>query len=106
MIKAKFLLSDGMFFGFSISGHANFDDFGKDIVCASVTSAVQLCINGVTECLHIKSNVEVLKNEINFNFPKSCDNQSAIAFLKALYLHLDIISQDYPENIKLSTVEV
>lgn len=106
MINANFFLKDETLFGFSISGHADFDDFGKDIVCASVTSAVQLCINGITECLHIKSNVEVLKNEINFSLLKSCDNQCAITFLKALYLHIDVLSQDYPKNIKISTVEV
>lgn len=30
-----------------ISGHAMFDDFGKDIVCASVSSIVITSINGI-----------------------------------------------------------
>ena len=30
-----------------ISGHANFNDYGKDIVCASVSSIVYTTINGI-----------------------------------------------------------
>ena len=32
-----------------ISGHANFDDYGKDIVCASVSSIVITTINACIE---------------------------------------------------------
>ena len=31
----------------SISGHANFDEYGKDIVCAAVSSTVLTTINGI-----------------------------------------------------------
>ena len=31
----------------NISGHALFDDYGKDIVCASVSSIVITSINGI-----------------------------------------------------------
>ena len=30
-----------------ISGHANFDNYGKDIVCASVSSIIYTTINGI-----------------------------------------------------------
>ncbi|MBE6161530.1 MAG: ribosomal-processing cysteine protease Prp [Firmicutes bacterium] len=32
-----------------ITGHANFDDYGKDIVCASVSSIVITTVNGILE---------------------------------------------------------
>lgn len=31
----------------TISGHANYDDYGKDIVCAAVSSTVITTINGI-----------------------------------------------------------
>ena len=33
----------------TISGHANYDDKGKDIVCASVSSIVITTINAIIE---------------------------------------------------------
>lgn len=31
----------------TISGHANYDEYGKDIVCAAVSSAVITTVNGI-----------------------------------------------------------
>ena len=45
--------------GFAVSGHAGYDDYGHDIVCASVTSAVQMTANGLTEVLELQGDVTV-----------------------------------------------
>ena len=41
MIAARFRSCGGVLCGLQISGHADFGDAGYDIVCASVSSAVQ-----------------------------------------------------------------
>ena len=51
MIRVEFTKSGELLTCFSVSGHAGYDDYGHDIVCASVTSAVQLTANGITEVL-------------------------------------------------------
>ena len=53
MIVAKFFKSSRKFIGFQISGHAGFAESGYDIVCASVSSAVQLTANNITEIFKI-----------------------------------------------------
>ncbi len=51
MICARFFRKNGSLSSVAaISGHAGFADAGEDIVCASVSSAVQLVANGITEC--------------------------------------------------------
>ena len=45
MIKVKINYKDNFVNGFKISGHANYDEYGKDIVCASVSSIVITSIN-------------------------------------------------------------
>ncbi len=45
MIKIKINYDNDAIKGFKISGHANYDDYGKDIVCASVSSIVITSIN-------------------------------------------------------------
>ena len=44
----------------SILGHANYDDYGKDIVCAAVSATVITTVNGI---LSIDNNsIEVIEN--------------------------------------------
>lgn len=45
MIKVKIEYNNNFVKSFKISGHANYDDYGKDIVCASVSSIAITSIN-------------------------------------------------------------
>ena len=45
MIKVVFYKSGMRYYGFDVSGHAGYDDSGKDIVCAAVSSMTMLVIN-------------------------------------------------------------
>lgn len=105
MINAVFYRQDGVYKGFSVSGHAGFADFGQDIVCASVTSALQLTANGITEVLKVCADVIVLDNEIKLLLPDT-DNSCAVKFLQAFYMHLELLSKDYNGTIKLIISEV
>ena len=53
MIKVKLLKNDNDLEKIVIKGHAMYDDFGKDIVCAAVSSTV---ITSVNACLSIDEN--------------------------------------------------
>ncbi len=107
MIIAKFYKSSNNIIGFSISGHAYFDEYGKDIVCASVTSAVQLTSNAITECLKDSSaKVDVFDNNINLFLSNNDFNESSVIFIEALIFHLDILSKRYVNTIKIEYQEV
>ena len=105
MIEAEFYIHQGEYTGFSVSGHAGYADYGQDIVCASVTSAVQLTVNGVTEILKQDAAVEVLDNRVSMRL-SGCGDPAAEAFVKALHLHLELLSQDYKGTLKLTNLEV
>lgn len=105
MINAVFYKQNGVYKGFKVSGHAGFADYGQDIVCASVTSALQCTANAVTEILKVDADVTVLDNEIKFLLP-SVDNSCAVAFIEAFYMHLELLSNDYNGTIKLINSEV
>lgn len=90
--------------GFSVTGHAGYAEYGQDIVCAGVTSAVQLTINGITEILQLPADVEVEDNLISILL-SDCDDK-AVAFLEAFALHMTLLSQDYQGTIQLTDTEV
>ena len=104
MIKANFFRSNGFFTSFSISGHAGYADFGEDIVCAGVTSAVMTVLNGITEVAKINASVDVLENEIVLNLAER--SKTGEVLLSSLKLQLEVLSEDYPDTINITVTEV
>ena len=105
MIRVEFTKSGELLTSFSVSGHAGYDDYGHDIVCASVTSAVQLTANGITEVLKLGAQVDVGENEIKMTLDRA-DAKKGQAFLQALLLHLNLLSEDYEGTIQVNLSEV
>lgn len=105
MITAEFYLRGERFSGFSIRGHAGYAAYGQDIVCASVSSAVELTANAVTEILKVPASVGVFENEVKLILPEG-DFREAEDFLKALRLHLELLLQDFPEKLRITDTEV
>lgn len=105
MITAEFFLKNEEFVGFSVRGHAGFAAYGNDIVCASVTSAVEMAANGITEILKVPASVGSFENEVRLMLPEG-KLPAATSFLKALRLHLELLAQDYSEFLKVTDMEV
>lgn len=83
----------------SITGHAMYDDYGKDIVCSAVSSIVITTINGIlainSEAITYQNTKEGLKIEI-----KSFDNITLKLIDNMLEL-LTKLSRDYPKNLEI-----
>lgn len=106
MINAVFTKHNGMFCKFEINGHAGFADFGHDVVCAGVSSAVQMCANGITEVIGYPAKVICHENLISVELSKSDVNSSCEVLVSALVLQLRVISEAYEDTINLIISEV
>jgi len=105
MIEVIFKKSGGVHTALEISGHAGYADEGQDIVCAAVTSALLLTVNGVTEVLMQKATAEVKDGTVRFMLPIGASD-AARDFVKSLHLHLCVLSEDYPGTINITVMEV
>lgn len=105
MIRARFFCKNGRFCSVKVSGHAGFAESGEDIVCASVSSAVQLTANGITECAKQQAEVLAVGDEISVTLPAH-PSDMAVCFLDALHLHLKCLEQDFEGCIKVTVSEV
>ncbi len=82
----------------SISGHANYDEFGKDIVCAAVSSTVLTTINGILSIDNKSIRVEEgnkLKIIINYH------EETIDKLLNNMIKCLKEIEKKYEKNIKI-----
>lgn len=107
MIRARFFCDNEKMFGFEISGHAGYADNGKDIVCASVSSAVQMAANTITDVIGESADVIAIDDKISVKLNHSGEmNYSAQAVLKGLHLHLSILSDQFEGTISVEDSEV
>lgn len=100
MIRANFFESDGALIGFRISGHASYSSYGHDVVCAAVSSAVQLSANLITDTFRIPANVWAKDNAFECRV-KSPNSESA-DIIDMLKIQLESISEQFPNTIKIT----
>ncbi len=99
MIKIKVEHDNDFISKIVITGHANYDDYGKDIVCAAVSASVLTTINGIialdNSILEVnnvldKMTIKVLKNE-----------KISQVLLNSMLSNLKSLVVEYPKNIKI-----
>lgn len=79
-----------------IIGHAKYNDYGKDIVCASVSSIVITTVNAILKI--DKDAINYKENTFEMNILKN-DEIVNILVNNMLSL-LEELMHDYPKNIK------
>lgn len=83
-----------------VTGHANYDDYGKDIVCASVSSLITCTVNGIYS---LNKNSILYKDDSNMIKIKILDDENALKLFNNLILMLKDLAKDYPKNIKIES---
>ncbi len=99
MIKIKINYQDNFIIGFKVSGHANYDDYGKDIVCASVSSIVITSINMALKMDDTSVKTIVENGLIDAKIMKK-DEVINKVFLNMIDM-LNDLKKDYEKNIKI-----
>ena len=61
MTKIKFFKSNNLFVGFECSGHTGYEEYGKDVLCATISGISQSVVLGLTKVLNI--NVDMKKDD-------------------------------------------
>ena len=85
-----------------IEGHAKYDDYGKDIVCASVSSIIYTTVNGI---------FNIDKNAILFNDNKCIEieikrhSKVVDILINNMISLLEELAVQYPKNIKIDKGE-
>lgn len=82
-----------------IKGHAYYDDYGKDIVCASVSSIVITTINAIIEFDPESIYYEDLNNRILIK--KLKDDDITNKLINNMVELLEELEKSYKDNIKI-----
>lgn len=94
---------------FSIEGHANFNEFGEDIVCASISILGQTIVLALDEVADIDVSYEMDDGWLACQIPKDIDDKQrerANIIIDTMLIGIKGTIEMYPEYIKLQDEEV
>ena len=107
MIKAEFRYSDGLLRGFTIKDHSGYDEHGRDIVCAAVSSAAYMTANTLTEVAALPCTVTEEDGHMKLCLSQDdAKDTAAQTVLSGFLLHLNALGRAYADcmDIKISEV--
>ena len=98
MIKVKLMKDNNKIKRVIITGHANYDDFGKDIVCASVSATV---ITSVNASLSIDSDSLIYNEDNGLDIEIVKDDIVTTKIIDNMINNLYELEKAYPKNIEI-----
>ncbi|MGI6538896.1 MAG: ribosomal-processing cysteine protease Prp [Caldicoprobacterales bacterium] len=105
MIEVSFRTDpEGLIREFKVSGHAGYDEPGKDIVCAAVSAVVQTAVIGLTDVAGIRIKPVQRKGLAECRLPENLEEEqrkSADIILKTMMAGLQSIKLGYPSRISI-----
>lgn len=103
MIKVSVTKKNQQIQEVSIQGHAMYDDFGKDIVCAAVSSCVITTVNGILEI----DKDWILARQDSKGVLIQVQNSSDVCqtLLTNMISLLEELHDQYPKNLKIISKE-
>ena len=92
MIKVKLTKNNNYYKRIIITGHANYDDFGKDIVCV---------ITSVNSCLAIDNESISYEDKNGLDIKVLKDDEVTTKIINVMITNLYELEKAYPKNIKI-----
>ena len=110
MTNIKVYKKNDIFFGFEISGHTDFADYGKDVLCATVSGISQAIVLGLKDVCKIK--VDFKRDEdsgyLKVRLPKDLDEnllKSSQILIETFVVSMRDLILGYPQYISMEVIE-
>ncbi len=104
MIEIMVFRENTEIMGFEVSGHAESDEYGRDIVCASVSVLAQTAVNALGELTGINFEYEVAEGYLRCLVPKnlpSKEKQRVAAIMETIYVGYESVAETYPDYVNI-----
>ena len=98
MIKVKLTKNNNYYKRIIITGHANYDDFGKDIVCAAVSSTI---ITSINASLSIDNESLIYDDKNGLEIEVKKNDIVTTKIINNMINNLYELEKAYPKNIKI-----
>ena len=105
MTEIEILRKSGRIISYKAVGHAEYDEYGSDIVCAALSTALQFPLVGFQDVLEIYPRFEISSEGLLSVELADMDlkgkEREINTLLESMLVIVKQLSKDYPKNIKL-----
>lgn len=105
MINAVLKITEnGLYSGFEVKGHAGKAPHGKDIVCAAVSTAVQMALIGIDEVAGVKNTYVIKDAYIKCDIPQNLSSEQSVcvqSLVSAMHLCIKSIAEQYQDFVRI-----
>ncbi|MCJ1908704.1 ribosomal-processing cysteine protease Prp [Planococcus ruber] len=106
MINVKIKEASGRISSFEMSGHADFAEHGRDLVCAGASAVSFGAVNAIMELTGIEPGITQSESGyLKVDFPDGLDEKTdgqVQLLVRSMIVSLKTIEQDYEEYIKIT----
>lgn len=106
MTHVEMIYDNNIIIGFRMEGHAGYNTEGPDILCASLSTASQMTMNGLVDWLGM--DIDSLIKEKNsrkaiiwFEIPCQFTSITSQQMFKAFEMYIEQLEEQYSEHVKL-----
>ena len=99
MIRININYQDNYIKQITLTGHANYNEYGTDIVCAAVSATYLCTVNGLLSIN--ESSIEVLSEQDKETINVLTQDEVINKLLENMIRCLKSLEQKYPNNIKI-----
>lgn len=82
-----------------ISGHANYAEPGKDIVCAGISALAQTLIRSLEELTTTEIKYVMQPGTVDISYKNLSEH--ARALVDSFFIGCELIAREYPENVQI-----
>lgn len=100
---------NGKIVKYIVKGHTDFADVGSDILCAAVSTAATMTLNGITEAAGINAGYEVREAYIECVLPENlteAEQEKCELLINSMMLALEDLKKQYEKHITITVLEV
>ena len=100
MIKIQINKTNNKYSSITVSGHSNYDEHGKDIVCAGVSAIVTGGLNALIIADKNSISYEVKDGYVNVDV-LNIQNDNIQSIIDVIVIQLKTIEESYKKNVKI-----
>lgn len=100
---------DGIVQGYEVKGHAGYDDYGKDIVCAAISVLAQTGIFSLKKICNLDFHFSMEDGYLEVVIPREIDEdirRDVSIVLDTILIGIESIRESYPDYITILYEEV
>ena len=85
--------------GITVNGHAEYDEYGKDIVCAGVTALVETLIASIEKLTSDKTEYDISSGKAYIKYRDLSENAKTL--VDSFFIGFCMIANEFPNNVRI-----